>query len=102
MGEDTNTLVSVRGFRVTCLAVPNSSLPCKVLLLAGSALDRDRRPIVADLEKMNTGSACHVTTFRSSGIIFGMYRTRMAVPKSVSTAKGSTIPNQIFYMHASI
>lgn len=93
MGDDTITRVLVESSEVTSFAFRASTLSCGFLLQDGSALDRDRCPIVAGLVRMDTESECHVATFRSLGNILRVYRSIKGVPRSTSTVKFLTIPS---------
>lgn len=94
MGDGTITRVRVKSFRVTRFAIRTTTVSCKILLLDVSALDGDRRSIVAGVVRMETGSKCHGTYFRFSRNIPRMRTSIKSVHGSMSTAEFSTISNQ--------
>lgn len=91
MGDDTTTSVSDEGSRVTFFVIRTTTLWCGILFLSGSALDRDRRPIVAGLIKRGTRSECHGITFRFPENICQIYLSIKGVRRSISAAKFLTI-----------
>lgn len=96
MGDDIITCVSVKGFRATYLAICTPLVSGVILVLNGSALDRDRYPLVAGSVGLSTESECHCYTYCSPGNVSRMYWAKKNVPRSILMAKLSTIPNQAF------
>lgn len=86
VGDDTITCVFVKDSMVSYLAIRTTTLSCVILLLDGSALDKDRRPIVTTLERMGTGIKCHGTSLYSPENIHRTHRSMEGVPRSILTA----------------
>lgn len=69
MGDDTITRVSVKGSRVTCLAMSRTTLSHGWSALDESTCYKDQSFVVVGLVRMDSGSEGHGTTFRSPGNI---------------------------------
>lgn len=94
MGRVALTCVPVYGWRTTSFAIRTMVSYGVEAMFNSSRCNNGRSLLTNPLVRMSTAPEYHCTTLLSLGNILGIYRSINGVPRSVSTARFSTLLNQ--------